>query len=190
MIVNRTHHQAGPATLSIYVEGQAKPRRMQPLLPPSPDLSSASTNAGNDLVPLTSKSSAGSTAQPKGTASSLGGETGIGRRAFDKNDPWITIHSHAHGGAPAPEARPGETRIQIDAKWKEAKDIWEEFLKQSGAQVVEKTEEDLQFLEDKKAFQEKKRARYEKRMAIQAIEAEKKARLDAALAEAAALKEV
>lgn len=120
----------------------------------------------------------------------MGSETSVGRRAFDMDDPWIGIHSHSHGGCPAPEARPGETRIQIDVKWKDAKDIWQEFLDQSGANVVEKTEEDLRFLEDKQAFQEKRRARYEKRIAIKAIEAEKKARLEAALAEAAALKDV
>lgn len=193
MIVNRTRDVKGPATLSIYLEGdEFEPRddddkqQQQPQLQgtvphslPSPDFSAESEKAGSDIVPFSSTPS----------TTTRGKAARVSKRTFDGPDPWVSIHSHAHGGAPAPPARVGETRLQIDAKFKKAGDLWAEFLRKSGARPVELTPEEKEHLDSALANTLRRKLGQQVAAEKQALEAEKKRRLDAAIAEAAALKQ-
>lgn len=190
IIVNRIEDPLGPATLSIYFEGQPKSIADRPLTLPSPDLSSESAKAGSDIVVSPSSLPTAGAGTGTGTGTPLGAETSFGRRTIGDDDPWAAIHSHACGGSPAPPARVGETRIQIDAKFKKPGELWTEFMKKSGARPVELTKEDKGFLEWN--IVKKVTMKLGKQTAAEhkAYEAEKKARLDAAIAEAAALKQM
>lgn len=187
MIVNRIQDPRGPATLSIYFEGQPKSIADKPLTLPSPDFSSESAEAGSDLV---SSSSSSSSTPGAGTGIPLGAETTLGRQTIDDDDPWAEIHSHAYGDSPAPPARVGETRIQIDAKFKRPGELWTEFMKKSGARPIELTKEDKDYLEWNIVKKVRMKLGQQTAAEHKAFEAEKKARLDAAIAEAAALKQI
>lgn len=107
----------------------------------------------------------------------------------DENDPWALIRSHTHGGTPAPEARPGEKRIQIDAKWLSVEGIWTAFLKESGATPLKLTEEEQNFLIARDDARRKRNHHKRELAERKRLELDAKARMDAAIAEAAALKQ-
>lgn len=186
MIVNRTRNEKGPATFSIYLEDletTTKPQETHSL--PSPDANALPQESGETGIALSSSSSSSSS----NPAAAESDETGVSS-VSEERDPWITIHSDRLGGSPAPEPRIGETRIQVNTKQFNVNDLWTEFMEKSGAQPVKLSEADQARLASIKTGTVRwKHIRAENAKRKEAEDAEKR-RLNEAIAEAAALKQV
>lgn len=120
MIVNRTHDNAGPATLSIYMKHDA----------PAPAIAAA---PASPLLEASDAAAAAAAAAPRQTVSSV--------------DPWAHLTSNTDGSAKAPPAGKGERVVTINMKHALSSDILQQFLEMTRAQAVESTPEDLEEME-------------------------------------------